>query len=311
MRSADIGNQEGENSMISRRRFIAISGAACLSGVPTQAAKWSGTAMGARAFIELRGDPDAANLALAAAKDTLTRLEGQFSLYDTRSAITQLNRSGKLEMSPEFAALKHAVDIAHQETEGLFDPTIQSLWQALATIPSTDTTQALDLVGWEMVKEVGTAVSFARSGMAITLNGIAQGFVTDRVRSVLNAHGFKETIVNIGEYHVGAVPAKIGIADAKGNLISTRVVQNSAIATSSPNALMLTPDTGHILHPLLEPTAPRWDTVSVHAENACFADAYSTALALQSGTSLAKKLVRRALVHHVILKSTDGQIIRV
>ena len=44
-------------------------------------------------------------------------------------------------------------------------------------------------VGWQQLHITPERVAFARPGMGITLNGIAQGHAADRVREVLQAHG--------------------------------------------------------------------------------------------------------------------------
>jgi len=280
-------------------------------GVQAQATRWYGTAFGAHASFELRGDTALAQVALRAATDTLTRLETLFSLYIPESIVSKLNRTGKAKMPPEFAALMKLVDKAHKQTTGLFDPTIQPLWRALAITPDKTIANKLNWVGWEKWCRNGQNISFKQPKMAITLNGIAQGFATDRVREVLNAYGFKDTVVNIGEYYVGETPETIGVSDTAGNFLSTQVIQNGAIATSSPSALMLTKDGGHILHPKKGAVLSRWDTVSVQATTAGFADAYSTALTLAPDTELANRLVRQGLAQRVILKSTSGEIIQI
>ena len=42
-------------------------------------------------------------------------------------------------------------------------------------------------------------MSLVKHGAAITLNGIAQGYATDRVVDVLRARGLSTTLVNMGE----------------------------------------------------------------------------------------------------------------
>ena len=55
-------------------------------------------------------------------------------------------------------------------------------------------------------------------GVAMTLNGIAQGYITDHVKQILAEHGYKDTIVNMGEYNAGDGLARIGIAGSDGNV---------------------------------------------------------------------------------------------
>ena len=42
-------------------------------------------------------------------------------------------------------------------------------------------------------------IRFARLGMAMTLNGIAQGYITDKVGDILRARGFEHVLVDMGE----------------------------------------------------------------------------------------------------------------
>jgi len=294
--------------MINRRRFIAITGATIATGIPSQAAQWNGVALGADASIKLRGDHTHAHHALNAAVDTLRRSEGQFSLFDDASMLSALNKHGYADISPEFSALCNAVDHVYIQTGGLFDPTIQPLWAALQTNPSFPSANIMKVIGWDKVQHTSQLIKFSHNQMAISLNGIAQGFVTDRVRMVLAAHGFTDTIVNIGEYAVGNRDAHIGIANTQGQILKSAFIRNGAIATTSPSALMLTPEVGHILDPLKGPVLSSWDTISVQAKTACFADAYSTALALTPDTKLARKLVARGEAKSIYMKSINGEV---
>jgi thiamine biosynthesis lipoprotein len=294
--------------MISRRRFLAITSCAITTGSSAMAAKWTGVALGANASITLYGDPHRAQIALRTAKDTLSRLQGMFSLYDPKSVISVLNRTGRVEMPPEFSALIKDVGHAFLHSDGLFDPTIQPLWSTLLNGQDTQTADALSLVGWQNVDTKNQTITFLKRNMAISLNGIAQGFVTDLVSNVLASHGFVDTIVNIGEYAVGGRSAHLGIADAQGEILASKHIRNGAIATSSPSALMLRSDAGHILHPVLGTVNSIWDTVSVRAKTARFADAYSTALTLTTDTALARRLLATGEIQGVFMKTTNGQV---
>lgn len=297
--------------MINRRRFIAITSAAITTGAPCQAARWNGVALGADASIQLRGDPTHAKQALNAAVDTLRRLEHQFSLFDSASTLSVLNASGYAEISSEFSALCNALNHAFEQTNGLFDPTIQPLWAALKNNPTAPTAHIMKSIGWDKVRRTSHSINFTQNHMSISLNGIAQGFVTDRVRMVLAAHGFGDTIVNIGEFAIGTRNANIGIADPQGKILKTTQIRNGAIATTSPSALMLTENVGHILHPRNGPVPSIWNTISVRAKTACFADAYSTALALCTDTKLAQQLVTSGEATHIFMKANTGQVFEI
>jgi len=288
---------------LTRRRFLTITSAACLASPAAARTQWSGRALGAGASIVLRGHNS--DHALNAAKDTIRRMEKLFSLYDANSALSRLNRVGTLEMPPEFATLMGLVDKMHAATEGLFDPTIQPLWTALAKAGDIDA--ARRLIGWKDVRHDSGTISFEKSGMAMTLNGIAQGFATDRVKATLAAYGFDNVIVNIGEYAVGGEPATLGVADAKGAPIQVLELQNEAVATSSPRALRLSDNASHILHPRAHAPDPIWDTVSVVAPTATIADALSTALVVAPNMVLARALRQSGLARLIVLKERNAK----
>jgi thiamine biosynthesis lipoprotein len=146
--------------------------------------------------------------------------------------------------------------------------------------------------------------------MAITLNGIAQGFATDRVTEVLASHGFTQTVVNIGEYRVGERLAAIGICGAADKILSIENLKQAAIATSVPGAIRFSDRTFHILDPQNPDTSPNWASASVVATTAAMADALSTALVLANGTALAQILAKRT-AQTIILEDAKGKIVRI
>jgi len=125
-----------------RRRVIAIlaagAGATLAPGLAgfAQARRfeWTGTAMGAEARIILyHTDRRQAEAAVGAAVAEIDRLEDQFSLYRTDSALSRLNRTGRLDapsrdMRRLLAQCRRFGDL----TGGAFDVTVQPLWRLYA-----------------------------------------------------------------------------------------------------------------------------------------------------------------------------------
>lgn len=286
--------------MTTRRRFLAISAAAAVAGLPMRAdaRSWRGIALGAEAQITLRGPRALIEPALAAAQAEIAAVEETFSLYRD-SALTRLNAAGRLiPMPARFADLARQVPPLHSATEGLFDPTVQALWQAHAEGRAPDPSR----FGWDKVQITDDTITLGR-GQNLTFNGIAQGHATDRVRAVLAAHGFTEALVNIGEFS-GRGDWRIGVADPDHGLMFDRRLTNGAIATSSPAATRIA-GRPHILHPRAEPV---WSTVSVEAADATTADALSTALVLASRDQAKRIAARLPSVNRVTLIDTDGNI---
>lgn len=260
--------------------------------------------MGADVSISIEADGAAAEAALSAARDTVRRMERLFSLYDPASSLSRLNRSGSLKMPMEFARLVQIAGQVHALSGGWFDPTVQPLFSALskgAPLPPAA------VLGWPKVKVEGRRISMPHSGMALTFNGIAQGFATDRVSEVLKAHGFTRVLANVGEYRAGDEPALLGVADPEGSVLQSVNLRNAAIATSSPGALRLDAVRSHILAPDGAQTPPVWATVSVVAETAALADGFSTALALAPDQRLASALAAAGHVQRVFLQGVSGR----
>ncbi|MGE5517381.1 MAG: FAD:protein FMN transferase [Bacteroidota bacterium] len=294
---------------ITRRRLITVAAAA--AGLPlilkagaaqARMITWEGTTLGAPSSIKLVASDEAkARTAIDAALAELDRLESVFSVYRADSAISTLNRTGKLDDAPaDFVALlSKSLELA-RVSDGAYDPTIQPVWQTYfrhftganpaADGPSRrDLDAAMALVDWKGVDISGRRVSFARPGMALTLNSGAQGFITDKVTDVLRGHGFDRMLVDMGEPRAlstrpDGTAWRIGIANpADPSKAVTEIdVVDKAISTSGGYGTLFD-DAGrftHLIDPRTGRTAPAMLGVSVVAETATQADGLSTALLL-------------------------------
>jgi thiamine biosynthesis lipoprotein len=277
--------------MTTRRRFLAISAAAFALPNAARAQPvytWTGIALGAGATIRL-AHPDAAAITTRAAAE-IARLEGIFSLYRADSALSQLNRDGSLAEPPfELLECLSIAGAVHHATGGRFDPTVQPLWAAYAEAgvqgraPETAVlAHALALTGWAGVTLDAAAITL-RPGMQLTLNGIAQGYIADRVAGLLAAEGLTDILVDTGEFRAvggqpqgGAWPVKL----AQGGEVA---LASRALATSAPLGTQFDAagTLGHILDPRTGFTAaPIWRGISISARSAAVADALSTAACL-------------------------------
>ncbi|WP_337182872.1 FAD:protein FMN transferase [Shinella sp.] len=279
--------------MLTRRRLIAISAAlAVLPAVaranPAAARLWTGQALGARASIRLV-HPDGEAVA-ARVMAEIDRLENILSLYRPASALSRLNREGHLAAPPfELLECLSLAGAVHRASGGLFDPTVQPLWAlwAQAAVGGTrPDAGALERVrrktGWDKVEMDASAITL-RPGTALTLNGIGQGYVADRVAALLEAEGLTDILIDTGELRAlggrpegGGWPVRLETGERLG-------LRQRALATSA--ALGTTFDQagrdGHILDPKTGMPAPaRWRAVSISAPSAAIADALATAACL-------------------------------
>jgi FAD:protein FMN transferase len=291
---------------VTRRRFLTLSAVAALvpslpgqgqAGVPVHV--WKGIALGAQATIRLAHRDGPAIAARAAAE--IDRLEQVFSLHRPGSALSQLNATGRLEAPPfellECLALAGRV---HQASGGLFDPTVQPLWalHAEAAVRGQRPGPAaladrLARCGWARVRFDAAAVVLD-PGMAITLNGIAQGLIADRVTRLLADEGLTGILVETGELRaLGGAPDGAGwpvrLPDDR-----RLGLQDRALATSAPLGTVLDAagQVGHILDPRTgQPAAAVWRSISVSAPSAGLADALSTAACLTADAGALAALI--------------------
>lgn len=294
---------------LSRRRMMTILAAAAPAAVfaPSRPrAAWRGVAMGAEAAITLTG-PEAAP-ALAAARDAIRRVEAAFSLHDPGSELSRLNRDGRLASpSAEMLALLAEAGRIHAISQGAFDPTIQPLWLLLARSRGRPDpaarARAAALTGWEGVQVSATEIAYARPGMAMTFNGIAQGFAADRARAALAAHGFSHALVNAGEFAALSGPWRLG------SPFGALALDGDAVATSAPMALPLG-GAGHILHPGAAASGPGFAAVTLRAPSATLADGLSTAICA-AGPARAAAIMAQAPQARLLARLEDGRSLRI
>ncbi len=277
--------------MTNRRRFLAISAAAiALPGLSHAAPvyTWQGVALGARATLRL-AHPEAKAISARVAAE-ISRLEDIFSLYRPDSALSRLNRAGALQ-SPPFKLLEclSLAGAVHTASGGRFDPTIQPLWASYAVasaqggLPDDHAVgKARALVGWDRIT-FDAANIVMEPDMALTLNGIAQGYIADRVAEMLSGEGLTNILIDTGEFRAlgthpdgSAWPVKLA-AGGEVPLVAR------ALATSAPLGTTFDTDAqmGHILDPRTGfPSPSSWREITVSAPSAALADALSTAACL-------------------------------
>lgn len=313
------------NRITGRRRFLAISAAAAgLAVIPFGASRkvaagrlveWRGISLGSVATIRIHHPNEAVAESLVDQVVTESRrLEQIFSLYRADSTLCELNRNGVLVAPPpELSELLATCDRVWRLTGGAFDPTVQPLWRCYADHfaaghagsqgpPLAKIKDALELVGWKNVRFDRDKVVLARQGMGLTLNGIAQGYITDRVVERLRASGIENCLVDMGEIRaLGARPDghpwRIAIEGAQGKVSEPDLLAvNKAVATSGAHGFQFDEQghCNHLFNPMTGACAEPSRSVSVVADTATTADALSTAFALMKDDAISSALTRAA-----------------
>ncbi|WP_206455098.1 FAD:protein FMN transferase [Aurantimonas marina] len=325
---------------LDRRRVIAILAAVGGLGLipfgresmaEAHVVTWRGQALGAPASLTLHHhDRAEAGRLIERAVTEVRRLERVFSLYRDDSALVELNRTGALVAPPaDMVRLLEASRAFRDLSEGAFDPTVQPLWilygehfAAPAADPSGPSEERLrevaTLVGLDGVRFSRDRIAFARHGMALTFNGIAQGYITDKVVELLRSGGITKSLVDMGEIRALGTrpddsPWRVGVAamqDAREPEAILEIV-DKAVATSSGGGFRFdgAGRFNHLLDPRDGRPARLYRSVTVVAPKATDADALSTAFSLMERSAIANVLKTRPDME-VYLTARSGDRLR-
>jgi len=268
------------------------------AAAPAKLWQWQGAVFGADASITLAAaNRDAAEETIAAARTEMERLEQIFSLFRATSALSRLNADGRLDTPPaDLVALLSLCREIHAATDGVFDPAIQPRWLELtqASESGSEAPPAGTAGRFSDVHIGNGAIAFERPGMALTLNGIAQGYATDKVAHLFSQRGLTDILVDLGEYralgrHPDGRPWRIARDKVGGQTIDLEAM---ALATSEPYGTTL--DAAGRLPQMIDPEtgmpAAIWRRVSVAGPRAAVADALSTAFSIMPADAIASTL---------------------
>ena len=199
---------------------------------------WQGEVLGGLAELSLwHTDEATARRAMRKIEAEIARYEAIFSLARAESEISRLNAAGSLARpSTELRALLEEGRRFSALSAGAFDVSVQPLWRLYEAhfwsgrsivdaaraddilARARDVAQAL--VDYRAI-EIGTGrIAFARPGMAVTLNSLAQGFITDAAADLLRNEGFETAFVDLGEIralgrHPDGRAWRVGIRDGR------------------------------------------------------------------------------------------------
>jgi FAD:protein FMN transferase len=297
---------------VSRRRVLTIMGAA--AGLPLLCGadrshstpllhQWTGTSLGSPSQLLLYHDDGATAARIAGeCAAEIERLERIFALYRADSEIARLNRDGRIDYpSIDLLTVLSQCLTLSALSDGAFDVTVQPLWTLYAahffgkSAPSPDgpPPQAIEhtreLVEWRAIDLSSRRIVLTRPGMGITLNGIAQGYITDRITDILRAHGCARTFATLGCSEISALgrhpngrPWRVGLADPRQPekvCIALELCDRSVCTSGGYGTKFET--TGrfhHLFDPLTGTSAHGYLAVSVLSASTMIADALSTAL---------------------------------
>jgi FAD:protein FMN transferase len=246
----------------------------------------------------LHPSKDQAEEAMGRAFEEINRLSGLVSRYDRASSVAFVNKEGSArDLPPEVVQVVSDALHYYSLTDGAFDITVkpvvdlfqEKLGEDKKVWPTErEIKDLLKLVDARKVDLRGNSLHFKESGMGITLDGIAKGFIVDRASQLLTAQGIKNHLINAG----GDIrtrgskeddrPWTVAIQDPLKRKQYPDVVQmkDGAIATSGNYEVYF--DQEKMFHHIVDPKtgfSPHLSTsVSIMAETTTEADALSTSV---------------------------------
>ena len=265
--------------------------------------------------------------AVGRAYEEMDRLIGIFSRYEETSALSVLNAQGRLDgPPPELTAVVLETLAYHRLSDGAFDPTVAPLVDLfrscfegpVAREPSAvEIDAARERTGADGIAASRRRVWLTRDGMALTLDGIAKGYIVDQMAAALERAGIARYLVEAGgDIRTGGLkedglPWAVAVRDPAGDgrLPGTLYLSGGAVATSGSYERYY--DATRRFHHLVDPvtgSSPH-DSVSatVVAPTATAADALATAV-MVLGASAGVALVQRFAGCACLVVRSDGTL---
>lgn len=290
-------------------------------------------AMGTRVAVSVIGrSRDRLEAAVGECFEEMDRLIAIFTRYERASALSVLNDAGRLDRPPpELTSLLGRAARLHRRTRGAFDISVAPLVDLFQRPPRVagstpsgppaiptpaEIAEALALVGADRIQATDREVRLERSGMRLTLDGIAKGAIVDAMAAVLDRHRVRRYLVDGGGdirtrgRAGGRRPWTVAVRNPAGSADPLDVVRpgDGAIATSGGYERHHAGDPRfHHLVDGASGTSPHLTTsVTVRAPTATDADALATAvfvLGLEPGLQLIDSLAGCAC----LIQDRDGR----
>jgi thiamine biosynthesis lipoprotein len=334
---AGTSDFDGSASVLTRRRALRV--VAAVAGLPLMIAavratapkgqfySWHGEVLGALSELTLwHTDAAFAQRTIHRVRHEIERFDRIFSLYRQDSEISRLNEAGRLvKPSPELRELVEESQRLGELSGGAFDISVQPLWRLYEAhfwshvdIQPDIVARARDvaraLVDFRRIDSGAASMGFARAGMAITLNSIAQGYITDAIADMLRNEGFESAVVDLGEFrtlgrHPDGRPWRLGIRNgsALGSVDRMVELEDMALAVSGGYGTTFEPSGRfhHIFDPRTGASANSLVDVAVIGPRATAANGLSTAICV-AGEALASTLLAAYPQMRAILTRLDG-----
>jgi len=250
------------------------------------------------AMTVLTDNPEAGRAAINAAFLRMGTVAAQLSRFEADGPVGRLNQNGILDEPPQ--ALLDVLGRARHYAEisgGAFDVTILPVLEYYYGLPKPIDARQLDRqlvakrdreVDYRALNVTQARIAFDRPGMAITLDGIAKGYVVDQGIEVLRRLGMGDALIDAGG-DVRALSRRgarhvwtVAIMDPQNTKRACGLVrlQNGALATSGNYEIFFSTDRRffHIINPHTGYSPNMYSSVTVLASRSVDADALGVTL---------------------------------
>lgn len=261
----------------------------------------------------------------------VTDMEKELSVVREDSAVSELNRSGSVQLSDAGADLLRQTLSLCAETDGALDISVYPVVRAWgftsakpaegsSRIPARDTLAALlEKVDYRQIRLEGNRV-FLPEGMEIDLGAVAKGYAGGAMAVMLKDAGVESALLALGG-NIQAVgckpdgsPWRVGIQSPdKDGLLGVLSVSDRAVVTSGGYERFFTDDDGNIWWHIMDPGTgfPAKSgllSVTITGENGLACDALSTALFVM-GPDDAVRYWQSHRDFEMVLATEDGRLL--
>jgi len=259
--------------------------------------------------------------AIGRAFEEINRMIGILSRFDSNTALSTLNVDGRLSGSPQelLDVMAHGRTL-HRQSGGRFDmtvaPVVNLMERTKGRPDARELKEALALVDTAQLRQTGSDLKFATSGMGATLDGIAKGYIADGAAEMLESVGVSHYMVDAGgDIRVQGSPKgdgrpwRIAIEDPdkQGHYPAVIEMRSGAVATSGGYEVYYDSSrkSTHLINPETGASPQYIRSVSVQAPTVMQADGLATTLSLMSPRE-ALRLTSSMPGHSCLLVTSTG-----
>lgn len=297
-----------------------------LSGCSAVSGTYSDSFFAMDTYMTVTVNGKNAEKAVKEAETEIKKLDKKLSAHSESSEIYKLNKNGSAKLSRESADLIKRALKFNKLTDGAFNPAmlgVSELWgfsDKKYKVPSDkELAEALKKVKPEKITVKNNTVDLNVKGMKIDLGGIAKGYTSEKIVTLLKKKGIDSALLNLGG-NVQALGSKpdgsgwnIAIENPdKKSYLGQLAVKDKAVVTSGGYERYFKKN-GKTYHHILNsktgnPAESGLESVTVISGSGTLADALSTSLFVMGEDKAVKFWAKSDKDFDIILYTKGGDL---